>query len=88
MFMSCANNKNVYLKNMFMSYANNKGVDQLAHPRRLISAVVVRCLDSMLPLVSISGISSLNLSSVAAQAGLSLPWSKSQKTVFLVTRLK
>ena len=25
---------------------NNKGADQPAHPRNLISAVVVRCLDS------------------------------------------
>ena len=28
-----------------MPYANNKGADQPAHPRRLISAFVVRCLD-------------------------------------------
>ena len=47
-------------------YANNKGADQPAHPRSLISAFVVRCLDSILPLVSISEISSLCLASVAA----------------------
>ena len=29
----------------FMSYANNKGADQPAHPRSLIGAFVVRCLD-------------------------------------------
>ena len=29
-----------------MPYANNKGADQPAHPRSLISAFVVRCLDS------------------------------------------
>ena len=28
--------------------ANDKGADQPAHPRRLISAFVVRCLDSMI----------------------------------------
>ena len=30
-----------------MSYANNKGADQPAHSRSLISAFVVRCLDSI-----------------------------------------
>ena len=39
-----------------MPYANNKGADQPAHPRSLISAFVVRCLDSIIPLVSISEI--------------------------------
>ena len=68
-------------------YANNKGTDQPAHPRSLISAFVVRCLDSILPLVSISEISSLCLSSVAAQTGLNIPWSETPKTGFLVTRL-
>ena len=42
-----------------------------AHPCSLISAFVVRCLDSIIPLVSTSKISSLYLASVAAQAGLS-----------------
>ena len=45
------------------------------------------CLDSIIPLVSNSKISSLYLASVAAQAGSSLPWSKTPKTAFLVTRL-
>ena len=31
---------------MFLSYVNNKGANQLAHPRSLISAFVIRCLDS------------------------------------------
>ena len=31
---------------------NNKGTDQPAHPRSLIGAFVVRCLDSIIPLVS------------------------------------
>ena len=46
-----------------------------------------RGLDSIKPLVSIAEISSLCLTSVAAQAGLSLPWSQTPKTGFLVTRL-
>ena len=53
----------------------------------LISTFVVHCLDSIIPLISIFEISSLYLASVAAQAGLSLPWSQTLKTGFLVTRL-
>ena len=46
-------------KMCLMSYANNKGADQLAHPRSLISAFVVRCLDSIISLDSIAEISRL-----------------------------
>ena len=74
-------------ENLFMTYANNKGAIQPAHPRSIISAFVVRCLDSIIPLVSISKISSLLLAAVAAQAGLCFTWSKTPKTGFLVTRL-
>ena len=74
-------------ENLFMLYANNNGTDQSAHPRSLISAFIVRCLDSIIPLVSNSEISSLYLASVAAQAGLSLPLSKTPKTGLLVTSL-
>ena len=56
-------------------------------PCRLICAFVVRCLDTIIPLVSISKISSLYLASVAAQASLSLTWSQTPKTGFLVMRL-
>ena len=45
------------------------------------------CLDRIIPLVSISEISSLYLVSVTAQTGLSLPWSQTPKTGFLVTWL-
>ena len=34
-----------------LQYANNKGVNQPAHPHSLISAFVVRCLDSIIPLL-------------------------------------
>ena len=67
-----------------MPYAKNQGADQPARPRSLISAFVVRCLDSITPMVYIS---SLHLASVAGQAGLSLPWSQIPKTGFLMTRL-
>ena len=59
-------------KNLFMPYANNKDADQPAHPRSLISAFAVRCLDSIIPVVYISEIASLYLDPVAEQAGLSL----------------
>ena len=52
-----------------------------------ISTFVVRCLDSIVSLVSISDISRLLLASVAEQAGLNLIWSQTPKTGFLVTRL-
>ena len=55
--------------------------------KTLISAFVIRCLDSIMPLVSVYEISSLWLASVTEQAGLSLEWSQTPKTGFLVTRL-
>ena len=68
-----------------MPYANNKGADYPAHPCSLNSTFFVRCLDSIIPLVSKSEISSLYLASVAVQAGLSLTWLQTPKTGFLVT---
>ena len=65
-----------------MSYANNKGADQPAHPRSLISAFFVRCLDSVVSLVSVTKISSLMLASVAEQASLSLTWSETAEDTF------
>ena len=61
-------NKRPYFQNIFepghekmclISYANDKDADQLAHPRSLISAFVVRCLDSIISqnfIAEISGI--------------------------------
>ena len=69
-------------KTCFMPYANNKSADQPAHPRSLL-----RCLDCILSLVSISEISRLKLSSVAAQTGLFLISSQTPKTHFLKTWL-
>ena len=51
-----------------MLYANNKGADQPAHPRSLISAFVVLCLDSIIPLLAI--------------ADLSLTWSEIPEGMF------
>ena len=72
------------MRKSVMPYANNKGADQPAHPHRLISAFVVPNLDSIIPLVSISKISRLQLASEAKQAGLSLIWSETPKTGFLM----
>ena len=60
---------------------------QYAHPRSLISTFVIRCLDSIIPQVSISKNSCLYLASVAVQACLNLTWSEIPKTGFLVTKL-
>ena len=65
-----------------MSYANNKGEDQPAHPRSLISAFVVRCLDSVISLVSVTKNSSLVLAYVAEQTSLSLTWSETPEDTF------
>ena len=65
-----------------MSYANNKGTDQPAHPRSLISDFIVRCLDSVMSLISVTKISSLMLASVAEQASLSLTWSETPEDTF------
>ena len=65
-----------------MPYANNKDADQPAHLRSLISAFVVRCLDSIKPIVAKSKISRLHLVSVAAQTGLRLTWSETPEDRF------
>ena len=65
-----------------MQYANNKGADQPARMRSLISAFVVRCLDSIISLLVIVEISGPWLASVAEQACLSLTWSQTPKTGF------
>ena len=76
---SVNNNEPGHEKTCLMSNANNKGADQPAHPRSLISAFVVRCLDSVMSLASVIKISSLRLASVAEQASLSLTWSETPK---------
>ena len=65
-----------------MSYANNKDADQPVHPRSLISTFVVRCIVSVMSLISVTKMSSLMLASVAEQAGLSLTWSETPEDTF------
>ena len=69
-------------KTCLMSCASNKGIDQPAHPHSLSSAFVVRCLDSVMSLVSIPKISSLMLASVGEQASLSLTWPETPEDMF------
>ena len=53
----------------------------------MITAFVVRCLDSTKPLLAIAEISRPKLVSVAEQAALSLNWSQTPKAGFVVTWL-
>ena len=53
----------------------------------MITAFVVRCLDSTISLLAIDEISRPKLASVAEQAGLSLNWSQTPKAGFVVTWL-
>ena len=64
----------MYLR--YLSHVMRKPIYAICEQQRhsLISAFVVHCLDSIIPLVSISKISSLYLALWAAKAGLSLPW--------------
>ena len=56
-------------KTFLLPYANNKGADQHTRPRILIGAFVVCCLDSIIPLVSISKINFKPLPSFCGRAG-------------------
>ena len=74
-------------KMCLMSYANNKGADQPAHPRSLISAFVVRCLDiisrfysrNFKTLASFCGCAGRFVSGLV---GLCLAWSKTPEDTF------
>ena len=56
---SLHNLSHVMRKPVYTIYANNKDADQPAHPHSLISAFVVRFLDSIIPLLAVSKMSSL-----------------------------
>ena len=71
-------------ENLFLPYANNKSANQPAHLRSLISTFVVCFLDSTIRVLAKTEISRLLLASVAVHAGLSLPWSQTPKTDFLM----
>ena len=65
----------------------NKDADQLRGNREADQRLCFRYIDSTIPLLSKSEISSLYSSSVAVQPGLCQTWSQTPKTGFLRTRL-
>ena len=65
----------------------NKDADQLRGHREADQCLCFRHLDSTIPLLSKSEISSLEPSSVAVQPGLCQTWSETPKTGFLTSRL-
>ena len=73
-------------KSCHREFPNNKGAVQPAHPRSLISAFVIRCLESIISRLATSVISIYLLVSVAWQAGLNLTLSETPKTDFVSSR--
>ena len=53
-------------------FANIKGADQPAHTRRLISAFIIRLLESIISRLATSKISNFQLVSVAEETGFAL----------------
>ena len=72
-------------ENLSSGFANNTGADQLAHPRILISAFVIRILESNISRLATKEISNCQLVSVAEQAGLNLTLWETPKTGFLAS---
>ena len=66
-------------------FTSNKGTDQPAHPRKLISAFVVRVLESIISDLATSEFSSFQLVSVAGETGLSLALSDTPKKGFVAS---
>ena len=57
-------------KTCLRGFVNNTGADQPAHPRSLISAFVIRLLESIISRLATSGISISWLVTVAEEIGL------------------
>ena len=73
-------------KSCLRGFANNKYADQPAHPRRLISAFVIRFLESSISKLATSENSVFLLVSVAGVTGLIFALSKTPKTGFVASR--
>ena len=73
-------------KTCLRGFANNTGADQPAHPRRLISAFVIRFLKSIISKLATSKIAIIYLASAAEETGLSLTLSGTPKTGFVALR--
>ena len=73
-------------KTYLLRVANNKSADQPSHTCSLISAFVIRPLESIISRIASSEISTLQLVYVAEETGLNLALWETQKTGFLVVR--
>ena len=73
-------------KPVFGGVENNKGADQPVHTRRLISAFVIRFLESLISKHASSEISMFWLLSEAGETGLSLTFTETLKTGFVALR--
>ena len=65
----------------------NKDADQFRVNREVDKSLCFRYIDSTIPLLSKSEVSSLSPSSVIVQPSLCRTWSETPKTGFLTTRL-
>ena len=59
-------------ENLSLVVVNNKSADQPSRPRRLISAFVIHCLESIISKLASSEISIITLISVAEEIDLSI----------------
>ena len=73
------------MKAYLRGFANNTGADQPAHPRGLISAFVIRFLESIICTLATGELSIFKLVYVAEETGLKLALLETQKTGFVVT---
>ena len=81
------NDKSRVVRKPAFCICENKDADQLRGNREADQRLCFRYIDSTIPLLSKSEISSLYSSSVAVQPGLCQTWSQTPKTGFLRTRL-
>ena len=75
------------VRKTFFCICENKDADQLRGNREADQPLCFRYIDSTIPLLSKSKISSLTQSSVTAQPRLCRTWSETPKTGFLIVRL-
>ena len=72
---------------MSSGLANNKAQAQPAHLRSLISAFVIRLLESIISELATNKMSIFSLASVAEQDGLGLIWLETPNTDFALIRM-
>ena len=75
-------------KTCLREVANNTGADQPAHPHSLISAFVIRFLESIISRLATGEIPTFQLVFVAEENDLKLALSETPKTGFVVMRPK